>query len=221
MDQGIIGCPGEECADEVYVDDIRKGVAPLREPTDAIPQGLVGLLLAALEVPGVTRVDIRPLEISDEEPLEVRPVTDAVVWEEFKPRPNMFPHVDGEILNDEKVIIHPSGSAGEPKIFEPNTGVCLPSVLGNVGGRSEAQWEWCFPDTPVKGLWSRALRAGTLVIRPATVSGACFTSSLDGLAGIRGTYRCMVDIVITLGSMLVANGATGVLVQIGPLVYRW
>ena len=47
---------------------------------------------------------------------------DAVVREEFKPCPNMFPHADGEILNDEKVIIDPSGSVGEPEIFEPNTG---------------------------------------------------------------------------------------------------
>ena len=66
---------------------------------------------------------------------------DAVAREEFKRCLNMFPDVDGEILNDEMVIIHPSGSAGEPEIFEPNTGVCLPGVLGDVGGRSEALWE--------------------------------------------------------------------------------
>ena len=61
------------------------------EPADVIPHGLAGLLLTALEVLGVTRADIRPLEISDEDPLEVRPVADAVVWEEFKPCPNMCP----------------------------------------------------------------------------------------------------------------------------------
>ena len=66
---------------------------------------------------------------------------DAIVWEEFKPCPNMFPHVDGEILNDEKVIIHPSGSVGELEVLDPNTRVCLPSVLGDVGGRSEVLWE--------------------------------------------------------------------------------
>ena len=141
VDQGLVDHPGEECADDVHVDDIREGVASLGEPMDVILQGLTGLLLVALEVPGVTRADIRPLEISDEDPLEVRPVTDAVVQEEFKPCSNMFPHVDGEILNDEKVIIHPSGSAGETEIVEPNTGVCLPGVLGDVGGRLEALWE--------------------------------------------------------------------------------
>ena len=98
-------------------------------------------------------MDIRPLEIPDEDPLEDRPVADAVVWEEFKPCPDMFPDVDGEILNDEKVIIHPSGSAGEQEIFEPNIGVCLPGVLGDVGGRLEALWERRSPDTLVKGLW--------------------------------------------------------------------
>ena len=71
----------------------------------------------------------------------------------------MFPYADGEILNDDKVIIQPLGSVGEPDI-----GVCLPSVLGDVGWWSEALWERRSPDTPVKGPWSRALRVGTLVV---------------------------------------------------------
>ena len=58
---------------------------------DVIPQGLAGLLLTALEVPGVPWLDVRPLEIPDKDPLEVRPVADAVVREEFKPCLNMFP----------------------------------------------------------------------------------------------------------------------------------
>ena len=53
----------------------------------------------------------------------------------------MLPHADGEILNDEVVIIHSSGSAGEPEVFEPYTGVGLPGVSSNVGGWSEALWE--------------------------------------------------------------------------------
>ena len=98
-------------------------------------------MLVALEVLGVSRANIRPLEVFDKDPLEVRLVADAVVQEEFEPCSNMFPYVDGEILNDEVVVIHPSGSVGEPEIFEPYTGVRLPGVLGDVGGRSKAQWE--------------------------------------------------------------------------------
>ena len=78
VDQGLTGYSREECANDIHVDDIREGVASLGEPTDVIPQGLAGLLLAALEVPGVPRVDIRPLEIPDKDPLEIRPVMDAV-----------------------------------------------------------------------------------------------------------------------------------------------
>ena len=58
---------------------------------DVIPQGLVGLLLAVLEVSGVPRADIHPLEIPDEDSLEIHPVTDVVRREEFEPRSNMFP----------------------------------------------------------------------------------------------------------------------------------
>ena len=47
----------------------------------------------------------------------------------------MFPHIDGELLNDEVVIIYSSGLAGELKVFEPYTGVCLPGILGDVGRR--------------------------------------------------------------------------------------
>ena len=79
---------------DVCVDDIREGVASLREPTDIIPQGLAGLLLTTFEVLGVPRADVRPLKIPDEDPLEVHPVADAVVWKEFKPCPNSVVDAD-------------------------------------------------------------------------------------------------------------------------------
>ena len=124
------------------------------EPTDVVPQGFAGLLLATLEVLGVPRADIHPLEIPDEDPLEVRPVVDAVVLEEFKPCPNMSPHANGKILDDEIVVIHSSGSIGEPEVFKPYTGVCLPGILGDVGGRSKALWERRSLDASAKGPWS-------------------------------------------------------------------
>ena len=37
VDQELAGCPREEHADDVRIDDIRKGVAPFREPVDVIP----------------------------------------------------------------------------------------------------------------------------------------------------------------------------------------
>ena len=78
---------------------------------NVILQGLIRLILVALEVPGVPKEDIHPLEVPNKDPLEVRPVTDAVRREKFEPCSNMLPHADGEILDDEVVIIHSSGSA--------------------------------------------------------------------------------------------------------------
>ena len=37
VDQGLTGRPREECADDVRIDDIRKGVALFGEPMDVIP----------------------------------------------------------------------------------------------------------------------------------------------------------------------------------------
>ena len=104
------------------------------------------------------------LEISDEDPLEIRPVAVAVGQKEFKPCSNMLPHVDGEVLDDEVVIIHSSGLVGEPEVFEPYTGVRLPGVLDDVGGWSEALWERRFLDAATKGPWPRAIRARALII---------------------------------------------------------
>ena len=43
MDQRLACCPGEECADDVRVDDIREAVALLGEPVDVILLELAGL----------------------------------------------------------------------------------------------------------------------------------------------------------------------------------
>ena len=103
------------------------------------------------------------MEIPDKDPLEVLPVVDAVAREEFEPCSNMLSYIDREVLNDEVVIIHSPGSAGEPEVFKPYIGVCLPGIHGNVGRRSEALWERCSLDASAKGPWSQAIRAGTPV----------------------------------------------------------
>ena len=82
---------------------------------------------------------------------------DAVRWEEFEPCSNMLPHADGEVSNDEMVIIHSSSSVGEPEVFEPYTRVHLPSILDDVGRRSEALWERHSLDASPQGLWSWAI----------------------------------------------------------------
>ena len=190
---------------------------------DVIPQGLVGLLLVALEVLGVPRVDIRPLEVPDEDPLEVCPVADVVAWEEFEPSSNMFPYIDREVLNDEVVIIHSTGSAGEPEVFKPYTRVCLPGILGDVGRWSEALCERCSLHASAKGPWSRAIRAGTPVVRPTTAPRVSFTTPYDGPTRVYVAcphYHSM-DIIIMSGPTPVADDAASILVRPETFAHGW
>jgi hypothetical protein len=66
----------------------------------------------------------------------------------------VFPNAYGEVLDDEVVIMCPSGSAGESEVFQPYSGIRLPCVLGNVGGWSKTRWERCFLDAASEGPWA-------------------------------------------------------------------
>jgi hypothetical protein len=76
---------------------------------------------------------------------------------------NVLTDIDGEVLDDEVIIIRSSGPTDEPDIFQPYSEVCLPVVLGDVSGRSEAQWEWRFLDAMTEGPLARAVWAGAPV----------------------------------------------------------
>jgi hypothetical protein len=119
VNEGLAGGPREEHADNVCIDDVGERVALPGELADVVLQGLTGLLLVALEVPGVSGAHICPVEVPEEDLLELRPTTDAVGRQEFEPCSNMLPNIDGEVLDDEVVIIHPSSSAGESEVFQP------------------------------------------------------------------------------------------------------
>ena len=134
------------------------------------------------------------------------------MWEEFEPRSNMFLHVDGEVLNDEVVIIHSSGSVGELKVFEPYTGVCFSGVFSDVGRWLKALWEWRSLDVSAKGPWSEAIWAETLVVRSVTMPGVCFTTPLDGPASARAacSHRPLMDVIIMLGLAPVVDDAANI-----------
>jgi hypothetical protein len=57
------------------------------------------------------------LEVSDKDLLELRPTTNVVGRQELEPCSNVLPNTDGEVLDDEVVVICPSGAAGELEVF--------------------------------------------------------------------------------------------------------
>ena len=168
-------------------------------------------------------MDICPLEIADKDALEVCQVADAVGRKEFEPCSNMLPHTDGEVLDDEVAIIYSSGLAGEPKVFEPYTGICFPGVFGDVGGWSEALWEQRFLDATAKGPWSQAIQAGTPVVRSVTMLGVRVSAPLNGPAGPRAacSHRPLMDVIIMPGLTLIVDDAMSITVWPKPFVHRW
>ena len=124
----------------------------------------------------------------------------------------MFPHADGEVLNDEVVIIHSSGSVGEPKVFKPYTGIHFPGVFGDVGRWLEALWKWCFLDATGKGPWSRAIRVGTPIVWSATMPRVRFPAPLNGSAGARAacSHRPLMDVIITPGLIPIVDDTASV-----------
>jgi hypothetical protein len=75
---GLASCPREERADDVCVDDVREGIALFRELANVVPHGLTRFRFAALEVPGVSKAHVRPLEIPKKELFELCLPSDAV-----------------------------------------------------------------------------------------------------------------------------------------------
>ena len=132
------------------------------------------------------------------------------------------PTQDREILNDEVIIIHSSGSAGEPKIFEPYTGVHFLSVSSDVGGWSEALWERRSLDATTKGPWPQAIRAGAQVVWTAASPGVGVPTLLNGQAKIHATFsrRHSIDVIIVLVMVSIIDDVVSIMVWPEMFVHR-
>ena len=75
------------------------------------------------------------LKISYENISQVRPALDLVCRKMFKPSPHRVRKVEGEVSDDEIILLRPASSAGKAIVVEPKAGIRLPGVLANVGGR--------------------------------------------------------------------------------------
>jgi len=86
MYQLFAGGTGDEGSDDVGVRDVGELGALLGESPDEVSEGLIRLLPAAPEVPGVPRAHVCSLEISDEDLDQVSPVVDHALREVLEPR---------------------------------------------------------------------------------------------------------------------------------------
>jgi len=82
-------------------------------------EGFTGLLSAVLEVPWVPRVLVCALEVPHKDLLHVRPTLDSVGWQVFQPRSCRISQEQWKVMDNQVVIIHTTGLAGKPIVFEP------------------------------------------------------------------------------------------------------
>jgi hypothetical protein len=66
MNQGLVGSPEKECADDIDISDVGQLIALLEETLDVVMEGLIWLRPIVLEVLGVPRARVGALKISHE-----------------------------------------------------------------------------------------------------------------------------------------------------------
>jgi hypothetical protein len=71
---------------DVGVSDVGELGALFQKLANVIAEAFVVLLLAALEVPGVSRANVRALEVPSKELDQVFPVMDLCRWKVLEPR---------------------------------------------------------------------------------------------------------------------------------------
>jgi hypothetical protein len=77
VDKLLAGHATEEGVDHIDVGDVGELIVLLGEALNVLAEGLIGPLLAVVEVPGVHGMGVGPLEVANEGRTEVTPAADA------------------------------------------------------------------------------------------------------------------------------------------------
>jgi hypothetical protein len=117
---------GEERPDDVRVGDVGQLGALLRKSSDVLSQGLPWLLAEASEIPGVPRAHVRALEVSSEGFDQVVLVGDLRRRQMLQPGPGGVGEEQGEVADDEVVVVRSSQLACQPVVRKPQLRPCLP-----------------------------------------------------------------------------------------------
>jgi hypothetical protein len=147
---------GEERPDDIRVGDVGQLGALLRKPPDVLSQGFPWLLVAASKIPGVPRAHVCALEIFSEGFDQAVPVGDLRGRQMLQPGPGSVGEEQGEVVDDEVVVVRSSQLAGQPVVRKPQLRPCFPRILGDGSRGPEPSRERRPSYGPAKGLrtWS-------------------------------------------------------------------
>jgi hypothetical protein len=110
---------GEERPDDIRVGDVGQLGALLRKSSDVVSQGFPWLLAAASEIPRVPRAHICALEVSSEGLDQVVLVGDLRGRQMLQPGSGGIGEEQGEVADDEVVIVRSTQLAGQPVFRKP------------------------------------------------------------------------------------------------------
>jgi hypothetical protein len=135
--QVAVGGAGEERADDIRVGDVGQLGALLRESPDVVLERLPRLLAAASEILGVPTAHVRVLEVAGKGLDQVVPVGDLPRRQVLQPGSSGVGEEQGEVADDEIVIVRSTQVAAQPVVREPQFRPCLPRVLYDSSQGSE------------------------------------------------------------------------------------
>jgi hypothetical protein len=109
----------------------------LGEASGVIPQGFPLLLSATPQIPRNVGSHVRSMKVTGEDLLEILPTIDRVYGQVIEPSSGHVGQVDGEELDDEEVIVHPSCHAHEVVVHQLDARIGLAIILDDVVGCTE------------------------------------------------------------------------------------
>jgi hypothetical protein len=115
---------GKERRNDIRVGDVGQLGALLRKSPDVLPQGFPWLLAAASEIPRVPRVHVCALEVSSKGFDQVVPVGD--LRRRQMPGSGGVGEEQGEVVDDEVVIVRSTQLVGQPVVRKPQFRPCFP-----------------------------------------------------------------------------------------------
>jgi hypothetical protein len=122
----VLSGASEERPDDIRVSDVGQLGALLRKPPDVLSQGFPWLLAAASEIPGVPRAHVRALEVSSKGFDQVVLVGDLRRRQMLQPGSGGVGEEQGEVADDEVVIVRSTQLAGQPVGRKPQLRPCFP-----------------------------------------------------------------------------------------------
>jgi hypothetical protein len=173
MNQGSTVRARPERQDDVSVTDLGELMTFLGETPDVIPQGFTLLLLAILQVPRVARPYVCALKVASDYLLEILPVVDRVSGQVIEPGPGRVSQVNGEELDDEKIVIYP---AREAVVLQPNARICFVIIFDNIIRCLKAFREACVAHVAPKQFrpWPFRAKAMPFLIIATQIARAVF-----------------------------------------------